>query len=222
MSNSKTRSRSQHSGEFEFEQPSPLEVGETNLDLDDISQEDLDNLFLDEKDEEQSIWNVPTISGLTIILVGIIYLLGELGLWTGPDLTFAAATLPIIGGILIILLGFGVLSWRPKKKREKSRKKKAIDADTGRKKVVEEPAPKEKKKMRLTRSRRDKKLFGVCGGIADALNIDSTLVRIAFVVGTIFTSGVPFIIGYLALAYLMPKEAELTPEERIRIIREES
>jgi len=219
MSNSKTRSRSQHSDDFSFEQPSPLEVGQTNLDIDDISEDDLENLFLDEQDEEQSIWNVPTISGLTIILVGIIYLLGELGLWTGPDLTFAAATLPIIGGILIILLGFGVLSWRPKRKREKTRKK-AIDADTGEQKVVEEPARKDEK-ARLTRSRRDKKLFGVCGGIADALNIDSTLVRIAFVVGTIVTSGVPFIVGYLALAYLMPKEPELTPEERIRIIREE-
>jgi len=59
----------------------------------------------------------------------------------------------------------------------------------------------------------------VCGGLADYFNIDPTLVRIAFVVGTI-ASGGPFILAYLALSYAMPKEPALTPEERIRIIRD--
>lgn len=195
-----------------------FEVGETHLDLEDISEEDLDNLFLEEEDDEQSMWNVPTISGLTIILVGIIYLLSEMGIWSGPDISFLAATLPWLAGVLIILLGFGVLSWRPRRKRKQ--KKKAIEASTGKKKVVEEPAPKKDRRKRLTRSRRDKKLFGVCGGIAEYFNLDATLVRIAFVVGTIASSGPPLVLIYLALAYVMPKEPELSPEERLRIIRD--
>ena len=194
-----------------------FEVGETNLNLDDISEEDLDNLFLEEEDEEQSLWNVPTISGLTIILVGIVYLLSEMGIWSGPDVSFLASTLPWLAGVFIILLGFGVLSWRPKRAKRKT--KQAIEAATGKKKVVEEPEPKKKRRSRLTRSRRDKKIMGVCGGLADYFNIDATLVRIAFVVGTI-ASGGPFILAYLALAYIMPQEPALTAEERIRIIRD--
>jgi phage shock protein C len=194
-----------------------FEVGATNLNLDDISEEDLDNLFLDEEDKEQSVWNVPTISGLTIILVGIIYLLSEIGIWAGPDVSFLASTLPWLAGVFIILLGFGVLSWRPKRSKRKT--KQAIEAATGKTKVVEEPEPKRKRRSRLTRSRRDKKIMGVCGGLADYFNIDSTLVRIAFVVGTI-ASGGPFILAYIALAYIMPQEPALTAEERIRIIRD--
>lgn len=216
------RTRSHTSGsesEKSFDQPSAFEVGETNLDLDDISEEDLELLFEDE--EGGSIWNVPTISGLALILVGVIYLLAEMGIWTGIDVTFLASTLPIIGGVLIILLGFGVLSWRPKRKKKKEKKKRAVEASTGKKKVVEEPKSKEKDRKRLTRSRTDKKIAGVCGGIADYLNIDSTLVRIAFVVGTIAAGGWPFVFAYLALAYVIPKEEPPAPEERVRIIRDE-
>lgn len=33
-------------------------------------------------------------------------------------------------------------------------------------------------KKRLTKSRTDKKIFGVCGGIAEYLNCDSTVIRL--------------------------------------------
>ncbi len=214
----RTRSRPSDSSEESFEQPSAFEVGETNLDLDDISEDELDLLF--DEQESGSIWNVPTISGLALILVGVIYLLTEMGVWNGIDVTFLASTLPIIGGVLIILLGFGVLSWRPRRKQKK-KPKQAVEASTGKRKVVEEPELEEKEEdqKRLTRSRRNKKIAGVCGGIADYLNLDPTLVRIAFVVGTIASGGWPFFFAYIALAYVMPKEDP--PKERIRIIRDE-
>ncbi len=62
---------------------------------------------------------------------------------------------------------------------------------------------------RLYRSRTDKKLFGVCGGIAQALEIDSTLVRLAVVLLIVFT-GVPLLL-YFLLALIMPKEPLFTP-----------
>ncbi|MBI5474497.1 MAG: PspC domain-containing protein [Ignavibacteriae bacterium] len=58
---------------------------------------------------------------------------------------------------------------------------------------------------RLYRSLLDKKLFGVCGGIASYFNIDSTIVRILFVVGVFVSSGF-FIIVYILLAIVIPKE----------------
>mgnify|MGYP006285537939 CR=1 FL=1 len=216
----RTRSRSPESSEESFDQPSAFEVGETSLDLDDISEDELDLLF--EEQESGSIWNVPTISGLALILVGVIYLLTEMGVWNGIDVTFLASTLPIIGGVLIILLGFGVLSWRPKRKQKK--KTKAVEASTGKKKVVEEPEPEEKEeedddRKRLTRSLTNKKIAGVCGGIAEYINVDPTLVRIAFVVGTIASGGWPFFFAYLALAYVMPKEDP--PKKQVHIIRDD-
>lgn len=195
-----------------------LKMGETSLDLENVDEDDLERLFPEEEDDEQSIWNVPTIAGLTIIAVGIIYLLSEMGIWAGPDVSFLAATLPWIGGALIILIGFGVLSWGSSKR--KKTKTKAIDAETGEEKVVEEPETSNKRTKRLTRSRLNKKLFGVCGGLAEYFNLDTTLVRIAFVVATVAFGGFPMVLAYLGLAYAMPKEDELTPEERIRIIRD--
>lgn len=57
---------------------------------------------------------------------------------------------------------------------------------------------------RLYRSEHDKKLFGVCGGVAQFLKIDSTMVRLGVILLTIFT-GIPILI-YLAMAMIMPKE----------------
>ncbi len=56
----------------------------------------------------------------------------------------------------------------------------------------------------LRRSRTDRYLGGVCGGVASYLNMDATLVRILTVVITIFT-GVP-VVAYLVALFLMPEE----------------
>lgn len=57
---------------------------------------------------------------------------------------------------------------------------------------------------RLYRSQQDRRLFGICGGIARFLGIDSTLVRVGVVILTVCT-GIPILI-YLLLAMIMPKE----------------
>ncbi|MCS3636315.1 phage shock protein C [Salinibacter ruber] len=218
---SSPRSRSQRSSETtdeSFEQPSAFEVGETTLDLDDISEEELDTLYFSDDTDTSGLFNLPTVTGLTLILAGTIYLLSELGAWTG--LAFSGLILPWLVGVGVILLGFGLLTWRSSGKDapESTTTKKAVEAETGQTKVVEEPKKSDNKQ--LTRSRTDKKLFGVCGGIAEYLSLDPTLVRIAFVVGVIGSGG-PFVLGYFALAFIMPKEPPLTPEERLSIIRDE-
>ena len=218
---SSPRSRSQRSSETtdeSFEQPSAFEVGETTLDLDDISEEELDTLYFSDDTDTSGLFNLPTVTGLTLILAGTIYLLSELWAWTG--LAFSGLILPWLVGVGVILLGFGLLTWRSSGKDdpESTTTKKAVEAETGQTKVVEEPKKSDNKQ--LTRSRTDKKLFGVCGGIAEYLNLDPTLVRIAFVVGVIGSGG-PFVLGYFALAFIMPKEPPLTPEERLSIIRDE-
>jgi phage shock protein PspC (stress-responsive transcriptional regulator) len=61
---------------------------------------------------------------------------------------------------------------------------------------------------KLYRSRRDKKLFGLCGGIAEMLNVDSTLLRILAVVIAVFTSGAAIPV-YVLASLVVPKEPNI-------------
>ncbi len=55
---------------------------------------------------------------------------------------------------------------------------------------------------RLYRSRRDSKIAGVCGGIAEYFNIDSTLVRLAFLL--FFLLGGCALLVYLVMWLIVP------------------
>jgi len=56
----------------------------------------------------------------------------------------------------------------------------------------------------LTRSRSDRMLLGVCGGIARWLGWDPTLVRVGFVLLSICSAAFPGIVVYLVLGIVMP------------------
>jgi phage shock protein C len=58
--------------------------------------------------------------------------------------------------------------------------------------------------MALHRSKQNKMIAGVCGGIAEQLGWDPTLVRILYVVISIFSAAFPGILVYLILWVLMP------------------
>ena len=58
---------------------------------------------------------------------------------------------------------------------------------------------------KLTRSRKERMIAGVCGGLAEYLGWDPTLVRIVYVLATIFTAFAGVII-YLILWIIMPEE----------------
>ncbi len=57
---------------------------------------------------------------------------------------------------------------------------------------------------KLYRSFTDNKMFGVCGGLGEYFAIDSTIVRILFIIGALLTSGL-LVIGYIAMAIIVPK-----------------
>jgi phage shock protein C len=60
--------------------------------------------------------------------------------------------------------------------------------------------------MPLYRSRRQKMIAGVCGGIADWLGWSPTAVRVAYVIVSILSVGFPGTIAYIILWVVMPKE----------------
>jgi phage shock protein C len=63
---------------------------------------------------------------------------------------------------------------------------------------------------RLERSTTNKTWAGVCGGLAEYLQVDATLVRTFFVVGTVVTGGLG-LLGYIVLVFLMPLPGQPTP-----------
>ncbi len=63
-----------------------------------------------------------------------------------------------------------------------------------------------KSKKRLYRSRKERSVAGVCGGIADYIGIDPTLVRLLWVIFSL--AGGPGVLLYIVMAVVVPEEPE--------------
>lgn len=63
---------------------------------------------------------------------------------------------------------------------------------------------------KLTRSRKDRMVAGVMGGLGEFFAIDATLIRLAYLIVTVFTGLFPGIIGYGLAILIVPdaKEAQ--------------
>lgn len=68
---------------------------------------------------------------------------------------------------------------------------------------VAEPSP-ERPKFRLRRSKTDRMLGGVCGGLAESLGVDATLLRIGLVALTLLGAGSGVIV-YAAIWLIAPE-----------------
>lgn len=63
-----------------------------------------------------------------------------------------------------------------------------------------------KKMKRLYRSRDDRMIAGVLGGLGEYLGIDATIVRLLWVVGTFLTGIVPGVVLYVLFWAIIPPE----------------
>lgn len=59
---------------------------------------------------------------------------------------------------------------------------------------------------RLYRSKYDRRIAGVCGGIAQFFNIDSTVVRLIVVLVGLVTAVVPMVVSYIVGWIVIPSE----------------
>lgn len=66
-------------------------------------------------------------------------------------------------------------------------------------------------KKKLYRSTTDKMLTGVCGGLAEYLEMDSTVVRLVWTLVVIFTGFMPGVLVYIIAAIVMPLKPLATP-----------
>lgn len=70
---------------------------------------------------------------------------------------------------------------------------------------------------RLCRSRTERVVWGVCGGLGQYFNIDPVLVRVIFIVLTLVSGVGPGIIAYIIMAIVIPPEGSIsTPRESLR------
>ena len=187
------------------------------------------NDFLEENEKKtkESIWNFSTISGLILVLISAAYVGHSIGttvfdLGSIPLINTLMKVAPYFGGAL---LGGIILSnlTRSKSNRVEEVKEREKVKETYDKldeflytdKNYKSTKKKEKQSsyhsfnvssgQKLTRSRTDKKMAGVCGGLAKHLGINSTVLRIIFV-AALFLSFNTFLLVYIALAFVMPKE----------------
>ncbi len=64
--------------------------------------------------------------------------------------------------------------------------------------------------MKLCRSNNDRRIAGVCGGLANYFGLDSDRLRVVWVLATLFTAFAGVVV-YLALWYLLPAEPPPAP-----------
>jgi phage shock protein C len=62
---------------------------------------------------------------------------------------------------------------------------------------------------RLVLKEKEKKVTGLCAGIADYFDIDVTVVRLIVIVLTLTTWLVPMVLAYLVASAVTPKEGEV-------------
>jgi len=182
--------------------------------------------FLEEKKKsDKNLWNIATLAGLVMLFMGLTFMIQYvLGLNLGPDLSGVIEVLPIIGGILVTAVGFGFLVGdRKERKRKKKMENSLKDEESFKQTFKSKKSMKNdldekfgtksskfdsyalKQSKRLFKSRTDKKVFGVCGGLAKYFGVSSTMVRFGFVVATLLGWGAAAII-YIGLAIALKKE----------------
>jgi phage shock protein C len=64
---------------------------------------------------------------------------------------------------------------------------------------------------RLYRSRKDRKVAGICGGMGELYDIDPTLIRLGLVFLGLATGIMPLLVAYIMGAIIIPQEP--LPEE---------
>jgi phage shock protein C len=195
------------------------------------------NEFLeDEKKSNTNIWNFSTIAGIAMFFVGMVFIIQTIGLSIGPDLSGIIELLPLVGGIIVTMVGFGYFVGDKKKSKKKQQSSRSYDFDydfgqsqdqeedftlnndlgskskrknqkrsnsSGSKSQFDSYAFKQTKK--LYKSRTNKKIAGVCGGLGKYFGISAGVIRALFII-TLFAGGGTSLLIYLALAIALDKE----------------
>ncbi len=130
--------------------------------------------------------------GSLLIVIGLFLFFRQLGLfyafrfWHIPWQSVWAIVLILIGAVLLF---------------NKSRKDKAEDAGEGMEK-------------KLYRSRHQKMIAGICGGLAEYFDFDVSIIRILWVIGTLFSAGVGIVV-YIVMLIVFSEQPKDLDDKKI-------
>jgi phage shock protein PspC (stress-responsive transcriptional regulator) len=140
--------------------------------------------------------NAGLLIGIALVLIGIFLLLERFDFFYFWDVPWG-----VLWAVLLILIGIAILVNRPKTEEQVDTN---IQQETS---TPGESAPvKNITARRLYRSRTDRKISGVCGGIAEYFDIDSSLIRIIWLLVTIGTGFFFGILTYILMIVVIPEE----------------
>ena len=165
-------------------------------------------LFEDTSEKPRRFPNLPLITGFGLLGAVILFLLQQIGILPGSGLQDVFIVFPLIGLILVILFGLSPKR-RRRTDRESRKARKAHFKRQRRKGGARGKAPDilgklEKPKWNFPAKSRKKILAGVCGGLAQYINMDATLFRVLFFLASAATGGTVALPVYILLAIFMP------------------
>ena len=137
--------------------------------------------------------------GMVLVVIGALVLLDNFDVVPWPLWRFWHIPWEIMWGIFLILIGAMLVVSRRGTKEEEASPSRAQARRVGEEEGHREP-------KRLLRSKRDRMIAGVCGGIADYFEVDPSLVRLAWALGTIASVGTGVLV-YLVMAIVVPERS---------------
>ena len=150
--------------------------------------------------------------GILLVVVGILWLLRNLDIpyylhWWGFSWDYFLPVILIMAGIAFLFGGRnGLMNPAGTTPSEGPSDQSSTNAnDPSQSETTPMPQP-----ARLYKSRIERKLFGVCGGIATYVNVDPTVIRILFVVAAFASCGF-MVLLYIAMALIVPNEPLAQP-----------
>jgi phage shock protein C len=144
--------------------------------------------------------------GILFLAVGIAWLMGNLGLpfwhhWWGFSFGLILPVVLILAGVAFLFGGRDYII-SPSTPAQPVGEPSSQQGAT--------PEPSVTRARRLYRSRFERKLFGVCGGLGDYFDVDPTIVRILFVISALASFGLTILL-YIAMAIIVPEEPLVSP-----------
>lgn len=165
--------------------------------------------YLNKRFNDYFKWIYPTVSAVSIILV--LWILAnlfdiinsELNLVVLDEIVSSVEENLVIIFLLILVLRYLLFISKESKKESWKRRSDPVYQKTHSKNFVDSLNTSTRTK-RLYRSGRDKLLGGVCGGIADYINIDPVVIRILWVIGAFASFGTAILL-YIILWIIIPR-----------------
>jgi phage shock protein C len=138
--------------------------------------------------------NGKTIFGAILITGGLFLLFENLGIFSISD--FFHNSFDFAFPIVLIIAGMGIIYYHQSKKVEP----KLADASTASEEI---PQASISSPRQFRRSHKDKKIAGVCGGIAEYFEMDSSIIRVLYIILCVASLGAGLLL-YFLLAIILP------------------